>query len=129
MAIYYDLQGRSDAELLRIKVGYDTPFYNGGRGVGIGYNTPEPSFQPLQGIGCGNTTCYSRSEINYLAQGMISAARGEELWFGELFVVWWKLPKLHPPSAGTLDWFEAGRYVYQYLEVNDSPGFEFAAAP
>jgi hypothetical protein len=92
---------------------FDTPFYNGG-GRG-GYD--DPPYESYESTLIGNSDSYSnRSEINYFAQGMWSAAAGESLdralkyttdWNG----TWYKLTPEQIP--GKLYWTEYGYSWYQ----------------
>ncbi len=98
---------------------YDTPFYNAG-GSGMRRRVKDPAgLWPadqqvcIEGIGCSG-----RSDINYFAQGMWSAASGEGLVFGKAIVYSWKLEEyLELPSDDALFWFEYGyNYYFDWVE-------------
>lgn len=89
---------------------YDTPFYNGG-GRGTDDNPPWPSDQVV----CIETIgCYGRSEINYFAQGMWSAAAGESLATAKAIAWGWKeLSYGESPSEEVYYWVEYGYRYYR----------------
>jgi hypothetical protein len=87
---------------------YDTPFYNGG-----GRGNPEGNWPARQRVYIEGIGCYGRSEINYLAQGMWSAAAGESLTMAKSIVYAWKVQYGETPSAGTVLWLEYGYNYYQ----------------
>jgi RHS repeat-associated protein len=78
IAIYFDLVNRSPVggyDLLR--GGYDTPFWDNGP-----YLDAQVCFE--------DGSCYERHEVNYIAQGMWSAAAGQSIEEGHAIVWLWK---------------------------------------
>jgi hypothetical protein len=69
LAIYLEVNGRNSADLIVTSMGFDTPFYDHGALGGYG---ALPGSACISGLGC-----YDRHELNYVAQGEISAAAGE----------------------------------------------------
>ena len=114
IAAFFDIRNRDRTASER--VAYDTPFWDAGGDA--------------PGDVCLSGECYGRAEVNYLAQGMWSAANGESLWYGEEIIVGlWKRwnnilnPETYPsatPSEGTLYWFEIGYQTYNMLNQNYS---------
>ena len=109
LAIAHDLHGRSSTELKIIAPSYDTPFYDRkifGQG---GY----------PGKGCISGKCYTRDELNYVAQGILWAAAGISKKQGHEKVEEWKAsPILHfptTPSQGTIEMFDFGYDFYQNI--------------
>jgi hypothetical protein len=113
IAILFDLENRAPvAGLDPYREVYDTPFWDAGT---------------LGGNLCFGDTCYARHEVNYIAQGMWSAASDQTLAQGHGVVWAWKLSGLVlasdrsaylplGPSEGTIYWFDVGYQMYQPLE-------------
>jgi RHS repeat-associated protein len=100
-AVYYDLNSRSRSPSDRMN--YDTPMWDG-----LGRNP---------GNICYGGQCFPRQEVNYFAQGMYSAADGDERWRGLATVYAWKLFMYQEiPSTGTLFWFDFGYFVFLMLD-------------
>jgi hypothetical protein len=104
-AIYYEVDGRNPADLIITSMSYDTPFYD--RGV-LGFGA-WPGTACIQDIGC-----FARHEINYIAQGQLSAASGESRLAGQFRVILWKgvTGPLKTPSDGTLLMWSIGYNYY-----------------
>ena len=107
-AIFYDIKAHElvDGRLKRWDaLKYDTPFFDYGK---------------LGGKVCVSDQCYSRSEVNYIAQGMISASNGLTLAEGEKRVYNWKkvrypnhwFDRNYKPTPGTYYWHKAGYDFY-----------------
>jgi hypothetical protein len=58
---------------------YDTPFYNGGGRDGLNSREIHPGAYPNDQQVCLDQGCFGRSDINYFAQGMWTAAAGDSL--------------------------------------------------
>ena len=84
--------------------GYDTIFWNGDT---TGTN-------PLTGNVCfENGNCYQRNDVNYVAQGMWSAANYEGHWGAEKAANYWKQKEYgHGASAEVLYWVNVGVDLY-----------------
>jgi len=101
---------------------YDTPFYNGGGRVGI-LGTVQGIYDADQQVCVEGLPCSGRSEINYFAQGMWSAAAGEGLGQAKGYAYAWKfISYQETPSADVLYWIEYG-YKY-YLDWLQSNGYD-----
>ncbi len=76
---------------------FDTPFWNGGQ---------EDDFFYIPGQVCVDDQCYERYEVNYLAQGMWSAASRQSLFESELVIRGWKIIQYFEfsVSKATLYW-------------------------
>jgi hypothetical protein len=113
-AIYYEVQGRNSTDLYFSSVTFDTPFYDLGSLVKQG----------LPGIGCiEGFGCYARHELNYVAQGMISAAAGQPRELGLRKVYLWKatLGGFTDPSPGTIEMFNVGYDFYHTYNGSTPP--------
>lgn len=92
---------------------YDTPFYNGGGSERRG-SDPKGLWPSDQQVCIETLGCSGRSEINYLAQGMWGAAKGEPLPVSEAIVRSWKFVEYQEaPSEGSLKWLRWGYEYYQ----------------
>jgi hypothetical protein len=100
---------------------YDTPFYNGG-GSRRRTDNPEGFWPANQQVCIEDVRCSGRSEINYFAQGMWSAAAGESLFTAEVIAYGWKLGEYaESPSEDSLFWLEYGYTYYQeWLETQSA---------
>jgi len=99
LAVYYDIHGRpvSLSDWLDRKI-YDTPFWDG--------------YDKDIGSVCTNSTCYNRTEVNYIAQGMYSA-KYEGSLAGKAITHGWKFNEYgHTASPGTIFWFQKGFDFY-----------------
>ena len=98
---------------------YDTPFYNGGGRVGI-LGTMQGIYDAGQQVCVEGLRCSGRSEINYFAQGMWSAAAGESLGTAKGYAYAWKFTSYkETPSADVLYWIEYGyKYYLDWLQRN-----------
>lgn len=101
-ALRDEVHGKSIWWIIANASGYDTPFYD--RSV--------YGFGRLSGTGCLNSTCYDRSELNYIAQGELWAAAGVPKPIAHIIVWTWKLsPVMHwptVPSGGTIEMTDVG---------------------
>jgi len=115
LAIRNDIRGMNRQQLIAAALFYDTPFYD----------NSFYGFGKLPGIGCINQRCYSRSELNYVAQGELWAAAGFSIEETMTIVQLWKLsPIMHFPtvaSGGTLVMTNIGYYDYQSHYPNEFP--------
>jgi hypothetical protein len=104
LAIYYEVDGRSFIDLTISSIAFDTPFYDLSRSPG----PTLPGRACIEGIGC-----YSRTEINYVAQGIIAAGAGQSREGGLEKVIAWKLASAqHLPSLGTVSMYDVGYNFY-----------------
>lgn len=122
LAIYYEVKGRNRLDLVSSSLTFDTPFFD------AGFLNPKGA---LPGIGCfDGVGCFARHELNYVAQGEVSAAAGESPAEGLGRVILWKWSHGTPwPSRGTfIMWFEGYNF---YHEQNGStpPGFPLYLPP
>jgi hypothetical protein len=79
---------------------YDTPFWDG--------------YGQAKGNVCFTSgKCYSRNDVNYIAQGMWSAAAHEGKWGGEFIANYWKQQQYgHDASPEVLYWIDVGVDTY-----------------
>ncbi|MEW6085796.1 MAG: RHS repeat-associated core domain-containing protein [Chloroflexota bacterium] len=82
---------------------YDTPFWNGG------VHTGNVCFE--------NGKCSDRNDVNYVAQGMWSAAAHEGPLGAYTSAIAWKLSIRSSPNLDTLYWAGTGAVEYQYYET------------
>jgi hypothetical protein len=82
LAIYYEVNGRESGDLIVSSMSFDTPFYD----HGVFGGGALPGTACIDGLGC-----FARHELNYVAQGEISAAAGESPFAGQFRVQEWKL--------------------------------------
>jgi hypothetical protein len=111
LAIYYEVNGRNRLDLISSSLNYDTPFFD------LGSIRPGGA---LPGTGCLNGQCFARHELNYIAQGQISAAAGESYTEGLGRVFIWKLSHVSIPSSGTIEMFTTG-YNYYHAQSGSTP--------
>ncbi len=111
LAIYYEIEGRNRLDLVSSSLNYDTPFFD------LGDISPGGA---LPGTGCINSRCFARHELNYVAQGEISAAAGESYAEGLSRVFLWKLAHGKLPSSGTVEMFSNG-YSYYHAQSGSTP--------
>jgi hypothetical protein len=85
---------------------YDTPFWNGTHGQ-------------FEGDVCFETgACYAREDVNYIAQGMWSAAANEGILGGLVIANAWKLVEYqHFANSGSQYWTVQGVLTYEYLSI------------
>ena|GEM_PF-2973080 len=115
LAIYYEVKGRNSVDLVVSSMSFDTPFYDHGVLGGIA---------AIPGTGCINGLgCYARHELNYIAQGEISAAAGESRTAGLFRVNEWKLVfgLGSRPSTGTLTMWNIGYVFYNSMNGFTTP--------
>ena len=106
-AIYYDIQRVDRGSFDAARSTYDTPFFDGNQRRG------EPT-RPDQMV-CFGEDCYNQSSVNYVAQGMYSAAAGQSLDDAIFIVEAWNLIQyLHRADEDEIYWLTYG-YKY-YLE-------------
>jgi hypothetical protein len=99
------------------RLAYDTPFYNGG---GRGSDLPEGIFPANQQVCIEGLGCSGRSNINYFAQGMWSAAAGESLEIALEIAEAWKLQYGETNPEDALYWVEYGyNYYLNWLEQQE----------
>jgi hypothetical protein len=124
LAIFYDVYNRRYTSGPWTNVGYDTPFYDAG-----GDAPGQVCFQGDQ--------CYQRSEVNYVAQGMLAHSQTLTEFGGKLLYVYpWKagnyfVRRAFPsipggysspkPSEGTIHWYEFGHQLYSVLFYSVDP--------
>ena len=122
-AIYYEVEGRNSTDLIISSMGYDTPFYDHGvlRGLGAW-----PGTACIENLGC-----FARHEINYIAQGEISASAGESRYAGQFRVVLWKaVPNLFSiPSEDTFTMWNIGYNFYHGFNGSIAPPDPWFVAP
>lgn len=105
LAIYYEVNGRESGDLIVSSMSFDTPFYDHGV-LGGG---ALPGTACIDGLGC-----FARHELNYVAQGEISAAAGESPFAGQFRVQEWKLVfgLGSKASPGTITMWNIGYVFY-----------------
>lgn len=76
----------------------------------------------------GEHGCWTRSEVNYMAQGMWGAQSGESLEQTLSVSEWWNQDQYnHPTSAGELYWTEYG--WNRWHQMNPEPSMEIPVSP
>jgi hypothetical protein len=110
VAIYDDIQSEDRWSFDIERSTYDTPFYDGNS---RGANPTRPDQ-----IVCLGDDCYNQSSVNYVAQGMYSAAAGQNLddaiWLVE---TWNETMYGHPANPDEIYWLTYGyEYYLQRLE-------------
>ena len=114
LAIYYEVNGRNSIDLSVTSINFDTPFYDLSR-----TGTALPGRACIDGLGC-----YSRTEINYVAQGIIAAGAGQSREGGLEKVIAWKLASAqHLPSQGTVSMYDVGYNFYHIQNGSMPPPF------
>ncbi len=88
---------------------YDTPFWNGNG--------------TLTGNICfSNGQCHDRNDVNYIAQGMWSAAAHEGKVGGKFIANYWKQDQYgHGASPEVLHWVEVGVDLYNLYNFQPAP--------
>ncbi len=104
VAIYFDIKDqRIFFPLDPIRAVYDTPFWDG-------YTNDVPV--------CFEASCYPRSSVNYVAQGMLSAATGQTLNDSHLLVHLWNIKEYaHAASPEEIHWTTYGHLMWFQLEI------------
>ncbi len=87
---------------------YDTPFWD--------------HYGKYSGDVCfNNGECHNRNDVNYIAQGMWSAAAGEGKFGGEFIANLWKKRYGHEASPEVLYWVGVGVDLYKAYDFSPSP--------
>ena len=101
------------------RVTFDSPFYDG---APIDIFERQGNGRSYGNVVCFGEDCYHQSEVNYVAQGMYSAAAGETLE-GALWVcnAWNYIANSHSASEGERFWMAYG--YHWYLQTHNSCSF------
>ena len=87
--------------------GYDTPLWNGSE------KEPAPYMGNICFVNGSNYDCYDRNDVNYIAQGMWSAASSEGRIGAWASANAWKIKKyFHLGSADVNYWAQQGVTIY-----------------
>jgi len=111
VAIFEDVESKFRTPYDYARTVYDTPFYTGN-------SVSNPNEFPDKLV-CFGTNCYHQSAVNYVAQGMYSAASGQSLENARKMTDDWnRMLYKHSVTEEELYWLEFG-YNYYTQQLKD----------